>query len=66
MARIGGDEFIVFLKEIQEEHDVLNIANKISETLNQVVHIHNKAIPVACSIGLSLGNYIEKNLSALN
>ena len=64
VARIGGDEFIVFLNDIRDELDVMPIAKKISSIINEDVIINEHLIKVSSSIGLSLGSSLTKVDSA--
>lgn len=55
VARIGGDEFVVFLNNIKTNADLYKIANKISSAVNSEVKIKNQNLKIACSIGVSMG-----------
>lgn len=55
VARIGGDEFVVFLNNIKTNADLYKIANKISSAVNSEVKIENQNVQIACSIGVSMG-----------
>lgn len=59
VARIGGDEFVVFLNEIKQNADLLAIANKIANSINSEVIIENQTIKIGCSIGVSLGTSLS-------
>ena len=50
---MGGDEFIFLLKNIQDSHDVINITEKLIETVTAPIKI-KKEIAVGASIGISL------------
>lgn len=53
-ARIGGDEFAVLLKEIQNEADAEDVANKILQTMESEWLVDGKKISIGVSIGISL------------
>ena len=54
VARIGGDEFMVVLPEIQSQNDLQTLAVKILEHLRQRFHIEGKDMYVSGSMGLTL------------
>ena len=54
VARIGGDEFMVVLPEIQSQKDLQTLAAKILEHLRQRFRIEGKDMYVSGSIGLTL------------
>lgn len=53
-ARIGGDEFAVLLKEIKNESDAEDVANKILQTMESEWLVDGKQVFVGVSIGISL------------
>ena len=55
VARIGGDEFVVFLNDIKKNADLYTIANKISNAINSEVKIEGHTVKIACSVGVSMG-----------
>ena len=54
VARIGGDEFVIVLSEIQEAQDATAIGNKIVHRLSSPFHIAQHEMDVSCSIGISV------------
>lgn len=54
IVREGGDEFIIFLRGIDNKKDVLTVVNKIKEQFNMPVHINGKRIVTSTSIGISM------------
>lgn len=54
VARIGGDEFVVLLVPVQEARDVLAVAEKIREALNQPFDVAGHTVEVAASIGVAV------------
>ncbi len=52
-ARIGGDEFVVVLRNIQKQEDALAIAEKIRQAINRPVDMDGRALTVSASIGIA-------------
>lgn len=53
LARIGGDEFILFLPNIEYD-EVSNTAQKILSSLNKVIQLNDYEMYITPSIGISL------------
>lgn len=53
-ARIGGDEFVILLPNIQHNEDVLTVAEKIRSAVNEPFAIEGYSIAVSASIGIAL------------
>jgi diguanylate cyclase (GGDEF)-like protein len=53
-ARFGGDEFIVLLRNIQDQDIALNVAEKIRLTVSQPFDFEGQSIVVTASIGIAL------------
>ncbi len=57
VARIGGDEFVIILlniNELEANKDIKNIANKIIEEISRIFVIKNHKIKIGVSIGIEL------------
>lgn len=55
VARLGGDEFVILLREVELVQDVLNMAQKIIDTLGQEVRLESGEVPkIGASIGISI------------
>jgi diguanylate cyclase (GGDEF)-like protein/PAS domain S-box-containing protein len=54
VARIGGDEFVIMLTEIQKAENAWAIAEKIVNSLEQNVIIEGREVRVTVSLGISL------------
>ncbi len=54
VARLGGDEFILLLPDASEAADVVNVAEKILESVRKPVRIDESELFVTASIGISL------------
>jgi len=53
LARIGGDEFALILRNINSHQDAITIANRLSESLKHVFKIHGSKLKIGVSIGIS-------------
>ncbi len=54
IARIGGDEFLVILEQVNRQKELTNIANTLLSLLDEPSVINNNIYRVSCSIGISL------------
>lgn len=54
VGRIGGDEFVVGLSEINQKDDAAFVANKIISALNKDFFINSKRHYIGASIGIAL------------
>lgn len=54
VARIGGDEFVVVLEDLQNEHQASVTARKIVESLASPISIEGHEIRISASIGIAL------------
>lgn len=54
LGRIGGDEFIVFLRDIHSPKDAFQVATNIREGCSEGFTVDEKPYPVTVSIGISL------------
>ncbi|HWL24629.1 MAG TPA: PAS domain S-box protein [Ureibacillus sp.] len=50
--RIGGDEFAVLIRGEKKEVEIIDIINKMDESLNQPIYISNTVVEVSASIGV--------------
>ena len=53
-ARIGGDEFVVLLPDIQQHGDAVTVAEKILQAVNEPFAIEGHTITATASIGIAL------------
>ncbi len=54
VARVGGDEFVVILQEIEAVGDAALVAEKILQLLNQTFDIAGHPISISSSIGIAI------------
>lgn len=54
VARIGGDEFVVLLRTINNLEEAMMVAEKIRSTLNQPFILAQQSLNISCSIGIAL------------
>src|SRR6185369_4094913 len=54
VSRVGGDEFVIVIPELESSADASAVAGKILEVLGTVFHLHGNDLHVAASIGISL------------
>ena len=65
VARIGGDEFVAIIEEIETEEDVRPIAQRIVDSIGDPYFIDHLNIELSCSVGIALypedaGDDLEK------
>ncbi|MBK8261873.1 MAG: EAL domain-containing protein [Nannocystis sp.] len=53
LARTGGDEFVLLLKDLREPTDALKVADRVLALLSQPVTIHGHEIHTPTSIGVA-------------
>ncbi len=54
VGRIGGDEFVVLLKDIMDENAALIVAESIRKALNQPFSLMAHSLNISASIGLAI------------
>jgi diguanylate cyclase (GGDEF)-like protein/PAS domain S-box-containing protein len=54
VARVGGDEFVFILNNIDHADNVSTVANKILQSLSRPFVVKGKSCSVGCSIGISI------------
>jgi diguanylate cyclase (GGDEF)-like protein/PAS domain S-box-containing protein len=53
VARIGGDEFVIILHDLQEDSELDNIIQRINERFTESIIIGNIICPLGISLGIS-------------
>lgn len=54
LGRIGGDEFLIILNEIENSSDIVTITQKIKDTFKDPVSINGNVFYITLSIGISI------------
>jgi len=54
VARIGGDEFVAILEEIDTEEDIKPIADRIVSSIKETYYIDHLNIDISCSVGVAI------------
>jgi diguanylate cyclase (GGDEF)-like protein/PAS domain S-box-containing protein len=54
LARLGGDEFVVILPEIDNDAEVIEVAERIFSHIQEPVMLNDKTIYIGLSLGISL------------
>ncbi|MGA2848684.1 MAG: EAL domain-containing protein [Terracidiphilus sp.] len=60
VARIGGDEFAIFLGDIQRETEAATISARILERLGEAFYIDGRKMFISASIGIALSSTGDK------
>ncbi|HQU61634.1 MAG TPA: EAL domain-containing protein [Nitrosomonas sp.] len=64
IARVGGDEFCIFLTE-QKENDAASVAKRCLDTITQPIEVYSRKLIPACNIGIAYYPDDGRDLSAL-
>lgn len=54
VARIGGDEFVLLLRDINDERDAVMVAEKIRDAISQPIIITGHVLSISSSIGIAV------------
>ena len=54
IARFGGDEFVVIVEQIYDQHELEGLAKKIIECMREPFYMGSRALYATASIGISL------------
>ncbi|WP_449539233.1 diguanylate cyclase domain-containing protein [Ferdinandcohnia sp. Marseille-Q9671] len=54
LSRVGGDEFTIVLPDIRSEKEIVDISNRLLETVNQPMQIKGLTLQTTISIGISI------------
>ncbi|MCG8325515.1 MAG: EAL domain-containing protein [Thiotrichales bacterium] len=64
LARVGADEFVILLEEMNHSHGAVAVSDKILTSLGEGVSLTDETYPLPCSAGIALfpqcGNDIEE------
>ncbi len=64
-GRFGGDEFILFIKNTNDEDKAVGIADEIIKNISKVVELPDKDKKVSTSIGIAVYKGVEKRYSEI-
>jgi diguanylate cyclase (GGDEF)-like protein len=53
-ARMGGDEFVVLLRDIDTDDSALAVAEKVREAMAEAFTIEGHQISISCSVGIAI------------
>jgi len=65
VSRLGGDEFAVLLQTVRSEHDVLRVAARIQETLQEPIVVEGKEIAARASVGIAWNSSASRSADEL-
>ena len=54
VTRLGGDEFLLLVPEIESSTQVESMANRILESINMPFQTHNTTLSPTCSMGIAI------------
>lgn len=65
LGRIGGDEFFLFVYDVQNKEHLVNIMKSINNKMKNPMEFGEKKINVTCSLGLAICNKDGKTYNEL-
>ena len=65
VARMGGDEFTIILRELRDVRDAERVAHKILNQLAQPLHVCGHALHVTASIGVAVAPHDGADVTTL-
>lgn len=54
VGRIGGDEFVIAVNDIQNIHDIFRFVEKVKDLFREPFDIHGQQVHITASLGVSL------------
>jgi diguanylate cyclase (GGDEF)-like protein len=54
VARLGGDEFVAVLEDVNSPEEITRIAHKLSQAIEQPLHVRQQVLHFSASIGVSI------------
>jgi len=54
LARVGGDEFTVLLRNVPDEHAAIHVADRLLAALNQTFEVEGDTADIGLSVGIAL------------
>ncbi|PAD89339.1 hypothetical protein CHH55_04345 [Niallia circulans] len=65
LCRLGGDEFILIIKDMNTENELENYAKRLLAIFNHPLRMDNKLYSISCSIGISIYPYHGRDIETL-
>ncbi|MDX1452012.1 MAG: EAL domain-containing protein [Oleiphilaceae bacterium] len=65
IAHLGGDEFVILLRFIQSEDDVISIGERILVTIGEPINLDGTPLRVSASIGVVLSPIVDTDAHSL-
>ncbi|MGY1811611.1 putative bifunctional diguanylate cyclase/phosphodiesterase [Blastococcus sp. SYSU D00820] len=54
VCRLGGDEFVVLVEQVQDEHDLMGLAERLITAISAPVAVEDAGVRVGASIGVAV------------
>ncbi|MEO5882791.1 MAG: bifunctional diguanylate cyclase/phosphodiesterase [Caldimonas sp.] len=54
VARVGGDEFLLLLTNVQAEETVAQVASRLIQGLSQPYAVEGREVMISCSVGIAM------------
>jgi len=54
VSRLGGDEFTIIVRNVNNDIKISNLANELISVLSKPICINNQMLYISCSIGISI------------
>ena len=60
VARVGGDEFLVLVEDIDSDNAAIKVAERIQTDLQRVFHVQDHEIFTSVSVGIAFGGDLDR------
>jgi diguanylate cyclase (GGDEF)-like protein/PAS domain S-box-containing protein len=54
VARLGGDEFIMLIEDVEDRHEIAQLADKLLGIISQPVFVEGRTLSPSASVGIAL------------
>ncbi len=61
VARFGGDEFVILLKELEEPEVIDSVLTRIKKVFEEPIQLTEETVPVSASLGVCRGSHSEED-----
>jgi len=65
VARLGGDEFVILVEDLESNNEAFEVAQRITEFLNQPFTIENQLVFIGTSIGILFSDARYENANTM-